>query len=115
MPGNLAKEAVTQSGLLKNHEQIILKDNSAHAMYSPGNSPGTDGEREKIKMNEERLIDIETKIAFQEKTIKDLNDVILEQQKEIQRLSVICEVLLKQGKELASGIDAPANEKPPHY
>ncbi|MBW1899390.1 MAG: SlyX family protein, partial [Deltaproteobacteria bacterium] len=27
-------------------------------------------------MNEERLVEIETKIAFQEKTIKDLNDVV---------------------------------------
>jgi len=69
-------------------------------------------------MNEERFIDIESKMAFQEKTIKDLNDVILEQQKEIQRLGKICDALLRQGKELtelASGISAPANEKPPHY
>ncbi|MCP4719206.1 MAG: SlyX family protein, partial [Desulfobacteraceae bacterium] len=43
---------------------------------------------------------------------------IYEQQKEIQRLSSICDVLTKQGKEFSeftSRIDAPANEKPPHY
>ena len=69
-------------------------------------------------MNEERLVKIEMKIEFQEQIIKDLNDVIYEQQKEIQRLASICDVLTKQGKEFSeftSRIDAPANEKPPHY
>ena len=32
-------------------------------------------------MDEEHLIDIETKLAYLEKVIKDLNDVICEQQK----------------------------------
>jgi SlyX protein len=69
-------------------------------------------------MNEDRLIEIETKLAFQEQTIKDLNDVIYEQQKEIDRLSSIYDTLMKQGQEFSqsiSGNDAPANEKPPHY
>ncbi len=69
-------------------------------------------------MDEERLVKIEMKIEFQEQTIKDLNDVICEQQTEIQRLSKICDLLSKQGKEFSeftSRIDAPANEKPPHY
>jgi SlyX protein len=69
-------------------------------------------------MNEERLVEIETKIAFQEKTIKDLNDVLYDQQKEIDRLGTICEALLNRIKELseiAPGMDTPANEKPPHY
>ncbi len=69
-------------------------------------------------MSEERLVEIETKIAFQEKTIEDLNDVIYEQQQEIERLGSICNVLVKRVKELSEftqGVDAPANEKPPHY
>ena len=69
-------------------------------------------------MNEERLIDIETKLAYQEKIIKDLNDVVWKQQKEIENLGSICENLIKLNKEhdqIVSGIDAPANEKPPHY
>jgi SlyX protein len=72
----------------------------------------------KYKMDEERLIDIETKIAYQEMTIKDLNDVICEQQQEIEKLGSICDTLVKQISELSEfglGIDAPANEKPPHY
>jgi len=69
-------------------------------------------------MNEDRLVKIETKITFQEQAINDLNDVILEQQKKIERLVSICDALVKQGKEFSDfipGIDAPANEKPPHY
>jgi SlyX protein len=75
-------------------------------------------ERKNTKMDEERLVKIEIKIEFQEQTIKDLNDVICEQQNEIQRLAKICDRLSKQGKEFSeftSRIDAPANEKPPHY
>ncbi len=69
-------------------------------------------------MSEERLVVIETKIAFQEQTIKELNDVIYEQQQEIERIGIICDALVKRVKELSEikpGIDAPANEKPPHY
>lgn len=69
-------------------------------------------------MTEDRLIKIETKIAFQEKTIKDLNDVIYEQQKEIKRLGTLFDALMKMGHTLSQsgpGDTAPANEKPPHY
>jgi SlyX protein len=69
-------------------------------------------------MSEERLVEIETKIAFQEQTIEDLNDVLYKQQQEIERLGSICDALVKRIKELSEftpGIDAPANEKPPHY
>jgi SlyX protein len=48
-------------------------------------------------MNEDRLIEIETKIAYQEQTIKDLNDVIYEQQKEIERLGTLFGALIKLG------------------
>ena len=69
-------------------------------------------------MIEERLVEIETKIAFQEQTIMDLNDVVYEQQKEIQRLGTICDALMKNMKAFSGGTtgsNAPANEKPPHY
>ncbi len=69
-------------------------------------------------MSEDRLVEIETKIAFQEHTIKELNDALYEQRQEIERLGDICNLLVKRMKELSEttmGIDAPANEKPPHY
>ena len=72
----------------------------------------------KQTINEERLMDIEIKLSYQDKTIKDLNDVVCEQQKEIEKLNSICENLINTNKEYAqvvSGTNAPANEKPPHY
>lgn len=69
-------------------------------------------------MDNDRLAEIETKLAYQEKTIKDLNDVVCEQQKEIEKLVLTCDKLVKFVKENARTlpvVDAPANEKPPHY
>jgi len=69
-------------------------------------------------MSEERLVEIETKITFQEQTINDLNDVLYEQQQEIERLSSVCDDLVKRVKELSEftpEINASANEIPPHY
>lgn len=65
-----------------------------------------------------RLEGIETKIAFQKQTIKDLNDVLCEHLQEIERLGSMCDALLKRVKELSRfspGINAPANEKPPRF
>ncbi|MFH1932440.1 MAG: SlyX family protein [Pseudomonadota bacterium] len=65
-----------------------------------------------------RLEEIETKIAFQKQTIKDLTDVLYEQLQEIERLDSICDALVKRVKELSEftpGINAPANEKPPRF
>jgi len=59
-----------------------------------------------------RLEAIETKLAFQEKTMKELNDVIYEQQKLIDRLKLVCDALAISGRDSTPG---PANEKPPHY
>jgi SlyX protein len=73
---------------------------------------------ENHKMSEERLVEIETKLAFQEQTIMELNDVVYEQHKEIQRLGSICDTLANRLKEFSGftpGSNAPANEKPPHY
>jgi SlyX protein len=69
-------------------------------------------------MSEEHLVEIETKIAYHEQTLKDLHEVVYEQQQEIEKLRSICDVLVKRVKEFSEfvpGIGAPANEKPPHY
>lgn len=69
-------------------------------------------------MIEERLVELETQITFQDQTIKDLSDVIYKQQQELERLATLCAALERQSKELAESdqaSDAPANEKPPHY
>ncbi len=69
-------------------------------------------------MNEERLINIEAKITFQEDQIEELNKTIYQQQQKIERLEAICEALARQVRSLgdAGGEGkAPANERPPHY
>jgi len=69
-------------------------------------------------MNEERLINIETKIAYQEDLIEELNKTVYQQQRKLDRLEAICESLAMHIKSLADAGNEgkqPANERPPHY
>jgi SlyX protein len=68
-------------------------------------------------MSEERLEKIETKIAFQEDQIEELNKTIYQQQQKLERLEAICEALARQVRTLADANSegTPAHEKPPHY
>lgn len=68
-------------------------------------------------MDEERLIELETRIAFQEQTIKTLSDVMYEQQKKIDALETLYTSLEKDPKK-QDEINPTSNlidEKPPHY
>ena len=68
-------------------------------------------------MNEDRFVDIESKIAFHENTIKELNDVVCDQQKQIDRLNLTCRQLTDQIKKM-SGISSGGDlvdDRPPHY
>ena len=64
-----------------------------------------------------RLVDIETRIAFNEDAINQLNDVILMQQKRIEQLEELCKRLREQLQQAMPASDGgkPADEKPPHY
>ena len=64
-------------------------------------------------MSDDRIEALEIKVAFQEKAIKELNDIIYAQQMELDRLALRGKTLMASGIE--SGSDGPANEKPPHY
>jgi len=68
-------------------------------------------------MDEDRLVEIETRLAFQENTIKDLSDTVYEQQKQIDALHKTLKQLVDQIK--APSIISPGrnlqDEKPPHY
>lgn len=68
-------------------------------------------------MNEERLIDLETRLAYQEDTLRVLNDIIAGQSRQIEVLERRCRDL---GERLARVADSalkgsPADEVPPHY
>lgn len=68
-------------------------------------------------MYQERLIEIETKIAYQEQTVKELNEAICQQQNQIDQLQATCNLLIKRLTSLADTLPAndPLDEKPPHY
>ncbi len=68
-------------------------------------------------MDEQRLIDIEIKIAHQELVISELNQVITKQQATIDELQKGLKNFLKRYRELNGdeGAGTPISEKPPHY
>jgi SlyX protein len=68
-------------------------------------------------MIEDRLIDIETKISFQEDQIEELNKTVYQQQQKLDRLQAICESLARHIQSLGEegNESKPSNERPPHY
>ncbi len=68
-------------------------------------------------MIEERLVNIETKITYQEDLIEELNKTVYQQQQKLDRLEAICDSLAKHIQSLAeAGNEGKvANERPPHY
>ncbi|MBI5006192.1 MAG: SlyX family protein [Nitrosomonadales bacterium] len=69
-------------------------------------------------MNEERLVNIESKISFQEDQIDELNKTVYQQQLKLEHLEEVCRALARQVQGLAeAGNDgkSAANERPPHY
>lgn len=68
-------------------------------------------------MVDERLVEIETKLAHQELTLQELNDVIVEQHLRIAQLEELCRALVGRLQSMASSEPAeqPQDERPPHY
>ncbi len=68
-------------------------------------------------MDNERIIELETRLSFVEHHISELSDVIAQQAQQLERLQQINEKLVERVRVLAesgkarSGVD----EKPPHY
>lgn len=67
-------------------------------------------------MNEERLVNIEIKIARQEDLVETLNQQVYEQQRKIDELTALCTAMARRIGELTAANDQnPINERPPHY
>lgn len=64
-----------------------------------------------------RLVELETKVAFQEQTIETLNGVVTELRDEIDRLIREVEALKVQLRTVAPSLVADRSEEkpPPHY
>jgi SlyX protein len=65
----------------------------------------------------ERLTELEVRVAFQEKTIQDLNEVVTDQQRQIDRLTRELEAIKSRLAALAPSMVIPQDEEkpPPHY
>lgn len=81
--------------------------------------PGLDvGWLNEVKVvDEQRIVEIETKLAHQELTLEALNAVVTEQTTRLMRLEELTERLLDRVQSLsdAGASAAVGDERPPHY
>ena len=68
-------------------------------------------------MIEDQIIELQTRLAYQEDAIQQLNDVIVRQQQQIDTLEKRGAELLRRLEALAEAETAelPQDETPPHY
>lgn len=63
-------------------------------------------------VDDDRLTEVEIKVTHQEHLLETLNQVVIEQQKEIEAMRL----RLDRFERMLSNFDEnPANERPPHY
>lgn len=63
---------------------------------------------------DKRITDLEIKVAYQDKLLSELNDVLVDFCQRVQNL----EAEIRRLRDTATGspqLDAPADSKPPHY
>ncbi|ANO52010.1 SlyX family protein [Woeseia oceani] len=69
-------------------------------------------------MDEQRIIEIETKLAYQEVMLGELNQVLTDQQSQLTRLERLSARLIERLQSMAAngeGADDGGDERPPHY
>jgi SlyX protein len=68
-------------------------------------------------MNDDPIIELEIKIAYQEDLLQELNKIVGRQQRQIERLDATCRLLNERIKSLSteSGSGENIEEVPPHY
>nr|WP_298142891.1 SlyX family protein [uncultured Pseudomonas sp.] len=65
---------------------------------------------------EERITELESRLAFQDDTIQALNDVLVAQQRVLERLQLQLAALAKRQQESSNQFDMQQDEAPPpHY
>lgn len=66
---------------------------------------------------DEQLVDLQTRLAFQEEALAQLNDILTEQQRQIDKVRLEFQLIQERYQELLDLIEAgpPTDEKPPHY
>jgi SlyX protein len=65
---------------------------------------------------EQRITDLEARLAFQDDTIQTLNDVLVTQQRAVERLQAQLGMLARRQEDMQSRIGGDEDEAPPpHY
>lgn len=65
---------------------------------------------------EARVMELETRLAFQDDTIQALNDELVQQQRQLERLQLQMAALLKRQEEMVGQFGVSEHEAPPpHY
>ncbi|MBU1329998.1 MAG: SlyX family protein [Gammaproteobacteria bacterium] len=67
-------------------------------------------------MSESRLTELESRQAFQDDTLQALNDIVVQQQRQIERLQLQVEALARRLQAMSVQFDIADDETPPpHY
>jgi SlyX protein len=70
-------------------------------------------------ITEDRLVDIEIRLARQDDMVDTLNQLVYQQQKKIDDLEALCSALARHIKDMRAAAfepsPGPLDEKPPHY
>ena len=74
-------------------------------------------EKREATMSEDRLVDIEVKLAHQEQLLTDLDEVVTKQQARIMQLEELCGSLVDRVRSIGEAMpgDGSQDERPPHY
>ena len=64
---------------------------------------------------EERINDLQSRLAFQDDTIQALNDVLVAQQRQLERLQLQMTALIKRQEEVGSQFGMAEDEAPPPH
>ncbi|GAB5344919.1 SlyX family protein [Pseudomonas fluorescens] len=65
---------------------------------------------------QERVTDLESRLAFQDDTIDTLNSILVAQQRAVERLQLQMMALLKRQEEMVGQFESSEEEAPPpHY
>lgn len=68
-------------------------------------------------MTEDRFVDLETRLAYQDEAIRSLSDTVARQQKQLDQIESLTRQLLERLRTINEPVfkGTPADEIPPHY
>ncbi|HLR17214.1 MAG TPA: SlyX family protein [Alcanivoracaceae bacterium] len=69
-------------------------------------------------MSEERMVELETKLAYQEDLLETLNSIVAAQQQQLDQMEKVCRALIERWEYMNDALKAQVAEEyeiPPHY